>query len=290
MHVPKTTVDEAIATAKALDADCTVAIGGGSTTGLGKALKLRLSLPNVVVPTSFAGSEMTNIWGITDAGRKVTGRDDAVVPALTLYDPELTLTMPTRFAVVSGLNAMAQAVVNVASDRANPMVETMAVEAVRSLAISLPQVVEKPDDLDARSGALFGACLAGAALATGTTSLHHKLCHTFGGTFNTPHAETHAILLPHSMAFNAPGTALGMAKLARAMEVDDAAIGVYELARRLGSPLALEAIGVRQSDLREAAEITASSEFHNPVPVTVEGVLGLLERAFSGAAPQTRTS
>jgi len=285
MHVPIETVEEAIEAATKLNADCTVSIGGGSTTGLGKALALKLNLPNIAIPTTYAGSEMTNIWGITENGRKITGRDDRVVPTLTIYDPELTMSLPAHIAGPSGLNAMAQAVVNVASKETNPMVTMMAVEAVRVLARNLPEVVLDPNNLQARAGALYGASLAGGSLGTGTTSLHHRLCHTFGGTFNTPHAETHTILLPHCVAYNAAATAVGTQQLADAMGVDNAAVGIYQLAKTLGAPTALKDIGIQESDLDRAARIATETPVNNPEPVTVDRVRLLLENAWHGHSP-----
>lgn len=286
MHVPTTTIEQAIDAAKSAKADCTVSIGGGSTTGLGKALALKKGLPNIVIPTSYAGSEMTNIWGITENERKTTGRDNKVVPNLTIYDPELTLTLPPEFAGPSGLNAMAQAVVNVASGDANPMVQMMAIEAVRALSHALPLVISEPNNMDARAEALYGASLAGGSLGTGTTSLHHRLCHTFGGTFNTPHAETHTVLLPHSVAYNAKATAQGTAKLAQAMGVDDPALGIFNLAKTVGAPTALKDIGIKESDIDRAAEITTEAAINNPEPVTTKRVKEMLERAWAGEPPK----
>lgn len=287
MHVPAATVEEAIAVAKQLGADCTVSIGGGSTTGLGKALALKLDLPNIVIPTSYAGSEMTNIWGITENERKVTGRDNTVVPTLTIYDPELTRSLPASFAGPSGLNAMAQAVVNVASGNSNPIVQMMAVEAVRALSHSLPKVIAEPENMAARAEALYGACLAGGSLGTGTTSLHHRLCHTFGGSFNTPHAETHTILLPHCVAYNAGATAEGMRKLADAMGVEDAALGIFELAQTVGAPTALKEIGIKESDLDKATAVATETPVNNPEPVIPERVRALLQRAWAGESPRS---
>ena len=286
MHVPVETVEQAIAVVTSLDADCSVSLGGGSTTGLGKALALKLDLPNIAIPTSYAGSEMTNIWGITESGRKVTGRDNRVLPTLTLYDPELTMSLPAHFAGPSGLNAMAQAVVNVASGELNPIVSTMALEAVRALSRSLPKVISEPDNRAARAEALYGACLAGGSLGTGATSLHHRLCHTFGGSFNTPHAETHTILLPHSVAYNSAATALGIQQLAEAMGVQDAAQGIFELAKTVGAPIALKDIGIQESDLERAATIATESPVNNPEPVSTERVLALLQNAWHGRSPQ----
>ena len=286
MHVPASTVAQAIERVEVLKADCTVSIGGGSTTGLGKALALKLGLPNIVIPTSYAGSEMTNIWGITENDRKVTGRDNSVVPTLTIYDPELTLTLPAKFAGPSGLNAMAQAVVNVAAGHVNPIVQLMAIEAVRSLAHSLPIVIAEPENMEARAEALYGACLAGGSLGTGTTSLHHRLCHTFGGIFNTPHAETHTILLPHCVAYNAAATVTGTQKLADAMGVENAAVGIFELAKTLGAPTALRDIGIREIDLDKAAAVATETPVNNPEPVTKERVRELLQRAWAGEIPR----
>jgi maleylacetate reductase len=285
MHVPAETVASALAEVQRLGADCTVSIGGGSTTGLGKALALRAGLPNVAIPTSYAGSEMTNVWGITENGRKVTGRDSSVVPDLVVYDPELTLTLPARFAGPSGLNAMAQAVVNIAGNDLNPIVATMALEAVRVLAKSLPKIIDEPEDIEARAEALYGACLAGGALGTGATGLHHRLCHTFGGTFNTPHAETHTILLPHSVAYNAEAAAEGTRRIAVALGAEDAATGLYELARRVGAPVALKDIGIQEQDLDRAAAISTETPVRNPAPVTQERVREMLQNAWSGCSP-----
>lgn len=286
MHVPQSTVDEATEMARNLGAKCTVAVGGGSTTGLGKALALHENLENVVIPTTYAGSEMTNIWGITNDGRKVTGRDMKVVPTLTIYDPELTLTLPVGMSAASGLNAMAQAVANVATDKQNPLVACLALDGIRALAEALPAVVDEPDNIDARARALYGASLAGGALGTGITSLHHKLCHVIGGTFDTPHAETHAILLPHSVAYSASGAEHGTRQVAEALGVSDAAMGLYELGRRLGIPAGLCELGVSESDLDLAAEMTTEGPVNNPVAVNRERVRALLQRAHDGAPPQ----
>ena len=285
MHVPAQSVERAMREIERTDADCTIAIGGGSTTGLGKALALKGGIPNIAIPTTYAGSEMTNIWGITENERKVTGRDLQVLPRLTIYDPELTLGLPAHIAGPSGINALAQAAVNITAAQSNPMVSILALEAVRALAESLPRVIAQPDNLDARSTALYGAMLAGGALGTGVTSLHHRLCHTFGGTFNTPHAETHTILLPHCVAFNASAVPEETNKLARALGCSDAPLGIFELAKSLGAPTALKNIGVKESDLDRAAKIATDSPLVNPRPVSFEGVRALIENAYHGHPP-----
>jgi maleylacetate reductase len=286
MHVPVETVERAMADVRRLGADSTVALGGGSTTGLGKALVLRAGLPNIAIPTTFAGSEMTNIWGITENARKTTGRNVRVVPQLTIYDPEMIRSLPAHIAGPSGLNAMAQAVVNVASADPNPIVSMMGVEAVRALSRALPLVVAKPEDLEARTLAMYGACLAGATLGTGITGLHHRLCHVLGGSFNTPHAETHTILLPHTVAYNAAATREGTARVAEAMGVANAALGIFHLAGIVGAPRALADIGFREADLDKAVAIAMETPLNNPEPVTAEKLRALLENAYHGYPPR----
>jgi len=282
MHVPAATLSAAADMAKELGVDCTVALGGGSTTGLGKALAATAGLDNIVIPTSYAGSEMTDIWAVTEESRKVTARDKVVVPTLTIYDPVLTLTLPPKFAAASGLNAMAQAVVNVATDKPNPIISSLAADGIRALAHSLPIIMAEPDNMEARAEALYGASMAGGALGTGITSLHHRLCHTFGGTFNTPHAETHAILLPHSVAYNAAATAAGTQKVADALGADNAAVGIHQLAKTLGAPTALSEIGISEADLDKAVAVTLEKPLANPEPVTADRLKKLLLNAYRG--------
>lgn len=285
MHVPTTTVASAARHAEACAADCTISIGGGSTTGLGKALALRLALPNVAIPTTYAGSEMTNVWGLTEDGRKTTGRDTRVVPAFTIYDPELTLDLPAAISGPSGINAMAQAVVNATAAKPNPIITALALDGIRALAASLPRIVESPGDLGARTEALYGACLCGAALGVGITSLHHRLCHTLGGSFNTPHADTHAILLAYSVAYNAAAVPHATQRVAEALGVPDAAGGIYDLLHRVSGKATLQHLGLREADLDRAAAIATETPCHNPAEVTRAGVRDLFERAFHGVRP-----
>src|SRR5215471_1521070 len=202
MHVPIETARAARAEARRLDADCAVAVGGGSTTGLGKAIALESSLPIVAIPTTYAGSEMTPIYGITEGGLKKTGRDSRVLPRTVLYDPTLTLTLPAQLSATSGMNAIAHAAEGLYAQDANPIMSLLAEEGIRALSRSLPIVVKEPKNLEARSDAVYGAWLGGTVLGSVGMAIHHKLCHTLGGTFNLPHAETHTVVLPHAMEFN----------------------------------------------------------------------------------------
>src|SRR2546421_203679 len=199
MHVPIETAREAREVAQRLGADCAVAIGGGSTTGLGKAIALDSGLPIIAVPTTYAGSEMTPIYGLTEGGMKKTGRDPRVLPRTVIYDPELTLTLPVGLSITSGINAIAHAAEGLYAHDGNPIFGLMAEEGIRALATALPRVHAAPTDLAARRDALYGAWLCGAVLGHVAMGLHHKLCHTLGGSFDLPHAEVHTVILPHAL-------------------------------------------------------------------------------------------
>ncbi len=285
MHVPAATVAAAKAVVASTGADTAISIGGGSTTGLAKILKLHDGIRHVAVATTYAGSEMTNIWAITDGDRKTTGRDERAVPSAVIYDPELTLGLPARVAGHSGFNALAQCVVNVCSGVANPIGDLFAIEAIGVIARGLPRVVAQPGDLDARTEMLYGACLAGAVVGMGTAGLHHRLCHTLGGTWQTPHAETHAILLPHSVAHNAPAVPAQTRRVAAALGADDAARAIHELALAIGNHTALRDIGFPPQDIDRAVAITLELPFPNPQPVTPASLRHLLENATLGRPP-----
>jgi maleylacetate reductase len=285
MHVPVEVVEAAQGEAVRLGADLCVAVGGGSTVGLAKALALKMGLPIVAIPTTYAGSEMTPIWGLTDGGAKRTGRDPRVLPKCVIYDPEMTVGLPPSVSGSSGMNAIAHCVEALYAPDGNPIVALMAEEGVRALATSLPRLVREPRDLEARSQALYGAWLAGASLGAVSMGLHHKLCHTLGGLYNLPHAEMHAIILPHAVRYNAAAAPEAMGKIARALDVDDAPGGLFDLAREVGAPIALSYIGMREEELDRAAERATCDPYSNPAPVTTEGVRELLENAYHGARP-----
>nr|WP_285648648.1 maleylacetate reductase [Actinomycetospora sp. NBRC 106375] len=283
-HVPAEIAAAAADRARELDADGCVAVGGGSSVGLGKAVALRHGLPAVAVPTTYAGSEMTPIWGLTEDGVKRTGRDRAVLPRSVVYDPELTLTLPVGLSVTSGLNAVAHAVEALWAPDGTPITAVMAEEGARSLLAALPAVVDRPDDLDARSGALQGAWLCGAVLGATTMSLHHKLCHVLGGSYGLPHAETHAVVLPHVVAHNAPGAPAAVAALGRALgagaDADAVTKALATEARDLGAPTSLAAIGMPREGLPDVVEQVLAAPYANPVPVTRESLTALLDAAF----------
>jgi maleylacetate reductase len=285
MHVPIENARRAREHAREVGADCAVAIGGGSTIGLGKAIALESSLPIIAIPTTYAGSEMTPIYGITENGLKKTGRDARVVPKTVLYDPELTMGLPVKMSIVSGLNAIAHAAEGLYAQDGNPVMSLMAEEGIRSLANGLKGVNANAKDKRARSECLYGAWLCGMVLGNVGMALHHKLCHTLGGTFNLPHAETHAIVLPHALAYNSVVASDAMERIARALNVASAPEGLYRLNRELGVPQGLREIGLKESDLDRACEVALSNPYWNPRAVEEKPLRALLQRAWEGAIP-----
>lgn len=293
MHVPIDVARRARTTAAELGADAYVAVGGGSAIGLGKAIALEHEQPVVAVPTTYAGSEMTPIWGVTEAGEKRTGRDSRVLPRSVLYDPELTLTLPPALSVTSGVNAIAHAVEGLYAPDRSPIVSLMAAEGVRALAAALPGVVSDGGDLESRSEALYGAWLCGAVLGQTTMSLHHRLCHALGGTLDLPHAETHTVVLPHVMAFNLPAAPEALTVLGHALGgVRDPARELQELTVRLGAPRSLAELGMAEADIPRIADQVsagrAGETYANPRPVTHQDAVALLHAAWAGEAPASQ--
>lgn len=285
MHVPIETAREARAVATRLGADCAIAIGGGSTTGLGKAIALESGLPILAIPTTYAGSEMTPIYGITEAGLKKTGRDLRVLPRTVIYDPELSLGLPVGMSVTSGINAIAHAAEGLYAVDSNLIMSLMAEEGIAALGRALPAIKKQSNDLDARSNALYGAWLCGTVLGHVGMALHHKLCHTLGGSFNLPHAETHTIVLPHALAYNAVAAPQAMERIARALQGHSAAQAVFDLALHNGAPVALKDIGLREQDLDKACDIAMQNQYPNPRPLERAALRELLQNAYEGTRP-----
>lgn len=288
MHVPVEVARAARDAAAALDADCCVAVGGGSTIGLGKAIALESTLPIVAVPTTYAGSEMTPIYGLTEGRLKRTGRDLRVLPRTVIYDPSLTLSLPAAISAASGINAMAHAVEALYAEDANPVISLMAEESIRALGEALPIIVRRPDDAAMRGRALYGAWLAGTCLGAVGMALHHKLCHTLGGTFNLPHAQTHAAMLPHTAHYNHTAAPEALTRVARALggsAASEAGALLFALNRALDIPVALAEIGMPEQGLDEAADLACQNPYANPSPVEREAIRALLQRAWQGAAP-----
>jgi alcohol dehydrogenase class IV len=285
-HIPTDVAERARKEAAATTADSIVTIGGGSAIGVAKAVAFTTSLPIVAVPTTYSGSEVTPIWGLTQEGIKQTYRDPRVQPRAIIYDPELTLGLPASVSAASGMNAIAHCVEAMYAPDANPVTTLMAEDGIRSLASALPVIVDAPEDLEARTTALYGAWLGGTVLGMVQMGLHHKLCHTLGGSFELPHAETHAVLLPYTAEYNAPGAAEAMSRVGRALGVSDAPAGLFALGQRLRTPRSLAELGMRQEDLDRAAAIAVERPYPNPRPVTSDGILSILRKAFAGRPPR----
>ncbi|MGN7869458.1 maleylacetate reductase [Paracoccus sp. 22332] len=287
MHTPVDISEQATAVARDLGADVLVSVGGGSTTGLGKAIALRTDLPQIVVPTTYAGSEATGILGQTENGVKTTLTSPKVQPEVILYDAELVTSLPVGMTVTSALNAMAHAAEGLYARDRSPLSSLMAVEGLRAFRDSLPQVAARPYDVSARGQTLYGAWLCGTVLGQVGMALHHKLCHTLGGSFDLPHAETHAVILPHALAFNAVAVPDLLAPVTDLFGHGDPGLGLWHFARDAGAPLALRDLGLKEADLDRAADLASANPYWNPRPVTRDGIRGLLQAAWAGDRPAT---
>ena len=285
MHTPIEVTERALDAMRAAGADCTVALGGGSTTGLGKAIADRLDTAQIAIPTTYAGSEATPILGQTEKGEKTTVSSPAILPEAVIYDPELTLGLPYPVTVASAFNAMAHAAEGLYARDRNPVSSLMAAEGLRALVRALPALREAPRDLPARSDALLGAWLCGTVLAATGMALHHKLCHVLGGSFGLPHAETHAVVLPHAVAYNEAAAADELQPLAEALGGGRPGAALQAFALDVGAPTSLEALGMAEADLQRAADLATRNPYWNPREVTRDGVRALLDAAWRGDTP-----
>jgi maleylacetate reductase len=287
MHVPVQVAQAAREQALRLGADCVVAAGGGSTIGLGKAIALHSSLPILAIPTTYSASEMTPIYGLTEAGLKKTGRDRQVLPRTVIYDPMLTLDLPPMVSFTSGFNAIAHAVEALYAEHSNPITAMMAEEGIRAMTRGMPRVANNPHDPAGCSDCLHGAWLCGLVLGTAGVALHHKLCHVLSGSWNLPHAETHTVILPHAVAYNFAAAPEAMKRIEHAMGTTNAATGIFDLITRLNAPVSLKEIGMKHDDLDHAAGLVMQAPYYNPRPTTRESVRQLLDDAFYGKRPIT---
>jgi maleylacetate reductase len=290
MHVPVHVAERARQAAAKASVDALVSVGGGSTTGLAKAIALTSGLPIVAVPTTYAGSEATQVWGLTEGARKTTGTDPRVLPKVIVYDATLTMSLPVPMSVASGLNALAHCVDSMWAPHADPINAAFAAEGIRSLAAGLPKVVADPLDLDGREQALYAAYLSATAFASAGSGLHHKICHVLGGKYNLPHAQTHATVLPYVLAFNAPAAPAAESRIAAAFGTATAIGGLQSLRTELDAPSALRDYGFSEDSIDEAADaILPAVPPSNPRPVTAADLRKLLRAAWSGADPRKET-
>ncbi|MFF2315204.1 maleylacetate reductase [Arthrobacter sp. NPDC058097] len=285
-HVPVEKAEKARAAAAAHGIDLLVSAGGGSTTGLAKAIALTMRLPIIAIPTTYAGSEATNVWGMTEASRKTTGVDEAVLPATVIYDAELSLGLPVELSMASGLNALAHCVDSMWGPRADPINAAFAAEGIRALNLALPAIRTDPRDVEGRERALYGAYMAAVAFASAGSGMHHKICHVLGGAYNLPHAQTHTIILPHVLAFNAPFAPDAEDRIAAAFGATTALGGLSALRETLNAPTALKDYGLPEESIPEAARlILPAIPASNPREVTAEALENLLRNAHAGSLP-----
>lgn len=285
MHTPVDVTEKAIRVASDLKADCTIAFGGGSTTGLGKAIAYRTDLPQIVIPTTYAGSEVTPILGQTENGRKTTLKSPSVLPEAVIYDPLMSRDLPVSMSITSGINAIAHAAEALYARDRNPVSTLMAAEGARALIAALPIIRHDPQNASARLQALYGTWLCGSVLGSVGMALHHKLCHTLGGTFDLPHAETHSVILPHAIAYNAAEVPDLLTPLADALGVEKPGLGLFEFARTLQAPITLKELGMPEEGIDRAADIAVENSYWNPRPIERDLVRRLIEKAYFGEPP-----
>lgn len=286
MHVPVETAEKARATAAQANIDLLVCIGGGSATGLAKAIALTSGLPIIAIPTTYSGSEGTNVWGLTEGARKTTGTDERVLPTTVIYDADLTVSLPVELSVASGLNGMAHCIDALWGPRADPINAVLASEGIRALADGLSQIVGDPRGIDGRDQALYGAYLAAVSFTSAGSGMHHKICHVLGGTFNLPHAQAHATVLPYVLAFNAAYAPEAEQRISSAFGTETALEGLQQLRAKLNAPKALEDYGLTVDDIAEAVEISLPIiPANNPREVTPNNLTELLEAALVGDDP-----
>lgn len=286
MHTPVDVTQRALRVFEETGANGVVSIGGGSTIGLGKAIALRTDTPQLVLPTTYAGSEMTPIIGETRDGEKITQKTAKVLPETVIYDVNYTLGLPPKMSVTSGMNAIAHAVEALYAENANPVLSLMAEEGIAALAGALPKIGATPNDPTVRSDALYGAWLCAVCLGTGGVALHHKLCHVLGGSFDLPHAETHTIVLPHALSYNAPAVEPAMVQLRRALKTDAPAAALYDLAQNGGAPSGLKDLGMPESGVDKAVDITLKNPYWNPRPFEADAIRDIIRAAWVGERPQ----
>lgn len=286
MHTPTDVTMEALGALQSAGADCTIAIGGGSTTGLGKALAYRTDMPQIVIPTTYAGSEVTPILGQTEDGVKTTVSHPKILPEVVIYDPELTYGLPVAMSVTSALNALAHAAEALYAQNRNPITSLQAREGIEALIGALPEITVNPKSPSGRRNALYGAWLCGTVLGSVGMALHHKLCHTLGGTFDLPHAETHAIILPHAVAFNEVAVPVLLQPIAAKLGSASAGTGLYDYAKTVSAPTALKDLGMPEDGIERAANLAVSNPYWNPRTFERSHVRRIIENAYHGRPPE----
>jgi maleylacetate reductase len=285
MHTPVEVTEQAMSVLSENGADGLVSFGGGSTIGLGKAIALRTDLPHLAIPTTYAGSEMTPILGQTEGGVKTTLRSEKVLPETVIYDPDLTLTLPVAIAAPSAMNAIAHSVEALYARDGNPIHAALAEQSIRALATAIPAMIDDPADAEARAGAFYGSWLAGSCLAAVGMALHHKICHTLGGTFDLNHAAIHCLMIPYSLAYNRAHIPEAMTALNRALDGRDPVDTLFDLMQRSNRQKSLADFSLTAADVDKAVTLAMANPYWNPRPVTADGLRDMLMQALAGRRP-----
>lgn len=285
MHTPVEVTEQALVEYQRTGADCTIAIGGGSTTGLGKALAYRTGCKQIVIPTTYAGSEVTPVLGQTEKGQKTTFADPQILPDVVLYDPLLTYGLPVEMSLTSAFNALAHALEGLYAQNRNPVSSLMAKEGTIALLQALPLLKADPNSAEGRNLALYGAWLCGTVLGNVGMALHHKLCHTLGGSFGLPHAETHTVILPHAIQYNAAAVPHLLSPITDVLGGDQPGQALWDLARDLGAPISLKDLGMEEAQVEQAVEKALNNPYWNPREVTADGLRQILQNAWAGQPP-----
>jgi maleylacetate reductase len=285
-HVPIERAEAARIAATDNGIDLIVSVGGGSVTGLAKAIALTTGIPILAVATTYAGSEATNVWGLTEARKKTTGSDMKVLPVAVVYDAQLTYTLPVDVSMASGMNAIAHCIDSMWAPGADPINQALATEGIRALASGLPMILRNPSGERGRELALYGAYLSATSFASAGSGMHHKICHVLGGTYGLPHAQTHASVLPYVLAFNAPFDEEANQRIAYALGASSGLEGLNLLRAALNIPTGLKDLGFEESTIEEASDIILPLiPESNPRKVSRENLVQLLHAAWAGETP-----
>lgn len=282
MHVPIEVATRARQVAQNTEADAVISLGGGSATGLAKAIALTEDLPIVAIPTTYAGSEATATWGMTENRTKTTGSDVKVLPKAVIYDSNLLATLPHEMVVASALNALAHCIDSLWAPRADPINRAHALEGARLLRDGFQGFTENQNEVTSRELSLQGCYLAALSFSSAGAGLHHKICHVLGGTFNLPHAETHAVVLPHVLRFNAQASEnYAIDRLSEVFSTHDVVAGLEQLCTAINAPRHLSKLGFHETDIPEAvSRILAVVPDNNPMPVTEASLTELFQQAI----------
>lgn len=284
-HCPEHVAMAALQMFKDKKADVIVAVGGGSTIGVGKAITLRTGVPFIVVATTPCGSESTPIHGMLIGNKKKTGRDPKVIAKTSIYDPVLTTSMSAHHTATIGMNSLAHCVEALYANVKSPISDLMAINGIKALITGILGSVKNPNDLGYRAQVLYGGMLSGYCVTLAGIALHHKLCHVLGGHHGIPHGESNSVILPYAVAYNETAAPDAMAKIKDAMNTNSASGGIYDFATEIGVPKSLKELGMSEEDLDAAARETVKTTPYNPKPVDVKSVREMLQQAYEGSRP-----